>query len=288
VAAEAGFLRRMDGLIEFSKERAQRCRADIDADRREAVEPVVLESALETARVTADLLHTLGVLTAKTTGSATLSGRVGMPKIEHSSMSRLPAKVMLLGTVFSTLTEPDGSFSFRHLPPGEYRLVVSVPGEVSGVQLVNLAAGTPVMLDPIDLSHGADGNLVRNPTLALRWVSPDGFDNWMLHPPPARLAAKTAMRDWEGDWIPLQPGMSYRLTVRWRRNTDSANESQILFRTKSDPDFQTPATEYQAVASGTNEAVIVGSPEAAWVQVCIRTPQSPDTVLDSISLRLMP
>ena len=74
-SAEAGFLSRMDGLIEFSKERAARCRADVDADRREPVEPVVLESALETARVTADLLHTLA---ACRTFSATKEGVSGL------------------------------------------------------------------------------------------------------------------------------------------------------------------------------------------------------------------
>ena len=179
-AAEAGFLRRMDGLIAFSKERAERCRSDLDADRLEAVEPVVLESALETARVTADLLHTLGVLAAKAPGGASLSGQVLGPKVDHAALARLPAKVVLLGTAYSTLTASDGSFSFRQVPPGEYQLVVSALGRVSEPKTVKLSGTASVALDPIDLTPGADGNLVRNGTLALRWVSGDAFDHWSM------------------------------------------------------------------------------------------------------------
>ncbi len=59
-----GFLHRMDRLIEFSKLRAERAKPFVLADDRAATEPIVLESALETSRVVADLLHTLGQLAA--------------------------------------------------------------------------------------------------------------------------------------------------------------------------------------------------------------------------------
>jgi hypothetical protein len=285
VEAEAGFLRRMDGLIAFSKERAQRCRADLDADRREAVEPVVLESALETARVTADLLHTLGVLATNSIGDATLTGKVIAPKIANTALSRLPAKVVVLGTTFSTLTEPDGAFSFRHLPAGEYRLVVSAPGRVSEVQSVKLNAGSAVALNPVDWSCGADGNLVRNGTLVLRWVSAAGFDHWSLRSPPGKLAAKTPMRDWEGEWIPLQSGVTYQLSARWKTSATDAGGTQVFLRTKAKPDYISPPTESAPVIPGTEEVLITGSPEAAWAQVCIRTPVSPDAVLEKVSLR---
>src|SRR4051794_28079901 len=62
VSALAGLMRRMDGLIEFSKKRGKSLVTSVLIGRRTAVEPVVLESALETSRVTADLLHTLGYL----------------------------------------------------------------------------------------------------------------------------------------------------------------------------------------------------------------------------------
>src|SRR5258706_35214 len=60
--AVEGLLRRMDELIEFPKLRGQRLRVLVETGNRTATEPVVLESALETSRVTADLLHTLGQL----------------------------------------------------------------------------------------------------------------------------------------------------------------------------------------------------------------------------------
>jgi hypothetical protein len=284
-SAEAGFLRRMVGLIEYSKERAQRCRADVDGDRRAAVEPVVLESALETARVTADLLHTLGVLAAKAAGDATLTGKVIVPKIEQATMSRLPAKVVLLGTSYSTLTEPDGTFTFRHLPAGEYRLVVIAPGRVSQAKPVSLAAAATVTLEPVDLSQGTDGNLVRNGTLALRWVSAEAFDHWSLRSPPGKLAAKTPVRDWDGEWIPLQSGVTYHLTARWKATAEDANGPQVFLRTKAKPDGGSITTDSAPVVRGTKEVAVIGSPEAAWAQVCIRTSQAPDTVLEAVSLR---
>jgi hypothetical protein len=286
-AAEAGFLHRMDGLIEFSKERAQRCRADLDADRRQLVEPVVLESALETARVTADLLYTLGVLAAKSSGGAALTGKVIVPRIDDVSLSRLPAKVILLGTAFSTLTEPDGSFSFQHLPVGEYRLVASAPGRVSEAKTVKLTT-EPAVLEAVDLSRDATGNLVRNSTLTLRWISSEGFDDWSLRAPPGKLAAKTPMRDWEGEWIPLQNGATYQLAARWKTSAADAGVSQVFVRTKAKPAYDSLPTESAPVIPGTKEIVITGNPEAAWAQVCIRSPLPPDAVLESVSLRSTP
>src|SRR5436853_6905425 len=58
-AATRGFEERMAGLIAFSKQRAERLYPFIRASDRAGAEPIALESANETARVTADLLHTL-------------------------------------------------------------------------------------------------------------------------------------------------------------------------------------------------------------------------------------
>ena len=277
--AEAGYLQRMDGLIAFSKERAQRCRADLDADRRDAVEPVVLESALETARVTADLLHTLGVLAAQPASGSTLTGKIIGPKIDHISLSRLPVKIILVGTLYSTLTGPDGSFSFQHLPTGDYKYVISAPGYVSEPQSVCVnTAG--LALYPIDLSAQGDGNLIRNPSFALRWVKPDGFDHRNFRSYFAKLASKTPERDWEGEWIPLQKDVQYQLTAKWK-----AGDGRVFVRTKAKPEYGSLATDSAALSPGVQEVIVTGTAEAAWAQVCIRAPQPPDVVLENVMLR---
>jgi len=285
VSAEAGFQRRMEGLIVYSKERAQRCRPDVDADRRDAVEPVVLESALETARVTADLLHTLGVLGCQKSAGSTLMGKVLGPKINHPSLSRLPAKVVLLGTLFSTLTEADGSFAFHGLPAGEYRVVVHAPGRATEPAVVKLTADSSATLPPVNLAADATSNLVRNPTLTLRWISPERFDDWSLRKPPGKLAAATPMRDWEGEWIPLQKGVAYRLTARWKGDGSDVSGSQVFVRTKAKPDFNSLPAESAPVTLETREIRVEGSPKAVWAQVCIRSAKSPDAVLELVEFR---
>jgi hypothetical protein len=286
-AAEAAFLRRMDGLIEFSKERAQRCRADIDADHREAVEPVVLESALETARVTADLLHTLGVLTAQSPGGTTLTGKVIAPKMTDPSLSRLPAKIILLGSNFSTLAEPDGSFVFRNLPAGEYRVVASVPSRVSEAKAVTLKSSASQDMGTMDLSGETDENLIRNSKFTLRWISDQGFDDWSLRNPPAKLGGKSPVRDWEGEWIPLRSGESYQLTAQWKAPA-GASDSQVFLRTKAKLVYGSLQTDSAPVTSENHEVSVTGSTDSAWAQVCIRSAQSPDAVLDTVRLRPLP
>jgi hypothetical protein len=73
--AVSGFEARMRELIEFSRLRAERLRPFIDAGDRKSCEPIVLESADESARVTADLLHTLLYLWS--TGPRTEKGSLG-------------------------------------------------------------------------------------------------------------------------------------------------------------------------------------------------------------------
>ena len=54
----------MQGLNEFSRLRSERLLPLIQANDRAHCEPIALESAAETARVAADTLHTLPVLSA--------------------------------------------------------------------------------------------------------------------------------------------------------------------------------------------------------------------------------
>lgn len=285
-SAEAGFLARMEGLIDFSKERFARCRADVDGDRREQVEPVVLESALETARVTADLLHTLGVLGARHSPSpgATLSGRVTPPKTNHPALDRLTAKIVLMGTDFSTLSAPDGSFIFRHLPAGKYTLVALVPGAASVPTPVSLEPDALVLPD-IALTAKAPGNLVRNGEFSLHWSDAGSPDHWSMKTPPGKLAAKTAVRDWDGEWLPLEMGVSYRLEALWKPPGNPEAEPQIFVRFKPATGVTASPSESEALASPASDLVLTGAPETAWAQICIRSVRPPGQVLDSVRFR---
>ena len=282
-SAEAGFIQRLEGLIAFSKQRAERCRADVEADRREPVEPIVLESALETARVTADLLHTLGVLEAKGNGDATLTGKVIAPKLDHPQLSRLPVKVILRDTLYSTLTSEDGSFSFAPLPAGEYHPVISALGVVKELPPVKLSAGASVTLETVDLSAEADGNLIRNPDFKLRWVSTEGFDHWNSRMPSGRLGGPKPVREWEGEKIPLQAGVTYRLTVRWKSEVPTTEAPDVFVRTKAKPTYDSPPTESPVLTRSTAEQTITGSADAAWAQVIIRTRESPGLQIEAVS-----
>ena len=283
-AAEAGFLARMDGLIEFSKERAARCRAEVDADRREPVEPVVLESALETARVTADLLHTLGVLAARPASGASLSGTVALQKNNHPSLDRLPAKVVLLGTDFSTLTAPDGSFAFRHLPEGDYKLVALAPGATSAPMAVSLRSGG-FILPQLALSAAASGNLLRNGDFLLQWSGADALDHWSMKTPPGKLAAKTSVRDWDGEWLPLEKGVSYRLEAHWKKSAPQAESPLVFVRLKPAASGPAVPTETEPLNAPSDHITLNGTQEAAWAQVCIRAAQAPQEGLESVQFR---
>ncbi|MBX7211589.1 MAG: hypothetical protein K1X78_25000 [Verrucomicrobiaceae bacterium] len=283
-SAEAGFIRRMEGLIDFSKQRAERCRADVEADRREPVEPMVLESALETARVTADLLHTLGVLTAKGNGDSTLKGKVIAPKLDHPQLSRLLVKIVLRDTLYSTLASEDGTFSFAPLPAGEYHPVISAPGVVKDLPPVKLSAGSSIALDAVDLSAKTDGNLLRNPDFKLRWVSAEGFDHWNSRMPSGRLGGPKPVREWEGEKIPLQPGITNRLTVRWKSSAPAAEAPEVFVLTKAKPAYDSPPTDSAMLTPGKTELTVTGSADAAWGQVIIRTRGAPDTHIESVSL----
>ena len=283
-SAEAGFLSRMDGLIEFSKERAGRCRADVDADRREPVEPVVLESALETARVTADLLHTLGVLAAKPAAGAPLTGTVGWQKGSHPTLDRLPAKVVLLGTDFSTLTGPDGAFVFRHLPEGDYQLVALAPGATSAPAAISVKGGG-LTLPEMALVANTPGNLLRNADFRLHWSAAEALDHWTMKTPPGKLAAKTPVRDWDGEWLPLEKGAAYRLEARWKKGVTGVEDALVFVRLKPAPSGPAVPTESEPLSAKADHITVHATAEAAWAQVCIRAAQAPEQVLETVQFR---
>lgn len=284
-SGEAGLLQRMDGLIEYSKERALRCRADVMADRRPPVEPVVLESALETARVVADLLHTLGTLAPSRAQGSSLTGVVIRPQLQSPELAKVPAKIVLLGTRFSTLTDPAGAFEFHHLPAGRYEAVASVPGRVTAATPVNLPPNGTVRLETINLSEAGGGNLLRNPHFHLRWVAPNQADGWTQTWRPGRPVSATGPKDWDGEWIPLQNGVTYQLAAQWKANPSEDPHRSVGLRTKGRTN-DSPTVTHPAAVTPTNRLVtITGSEELAWVTVSVRGLQPPWELLESVTLK---
>ena len=157
--AEAGFLRRMAGLVTFSKARAERALPLVSQPKpdRVKVEPIILESALESARVTADVLYTLFTLgLGPQPQGASLVGTVTAATLPLRDNHG--ARIVLLGTDFATLaTTADprpsalqwgGTYELRNLPPGDYRVLAYRTGsQVRVSKPVHLESGKPTRLD---------------------------------------------------------------------------------------------------------------------------------------------
>jgi hypothetical protein len=126
------------------------------------------------------------------------------PLAEHRL---LPAKLVLLGTDYSTLSESvsDGSFDYSgsfflsHLPPGHYRAAVERPGsETLFLAEFILQAGHECTMNlTLAPSHG---NLVQDPEFSLHWVRPDAPDHWHYEP---------GKKSWLSDNIPVVAGNHY-------------------------------------------------------------------------------
>jgi hypothetical protein len=220
-AAVAGFLRRMDGLIAFSRERGLRLRKQVEAGERAEVEPVVLESALETSRVVADLLHTLGTLAAAPSkDGATLRGRIRSKAAP--GLEKVGAKVMIDGTLYSTLADADGAYELRNLPAGKLRLLILRAGNETAEAEVALEKGGTAVKDIEMSGSGAAGSLLRNGDFRIQWANPKAPDCW--------YRTKDA---WEGEPLPVVAGRKFRLRVEWKDG--AKGDVQIRWREGSAP-----------------------------------------------------
>lgn len=268
--ALAGFLRRMDGLIAYSKERGDRCRPLVLADKRAEVEPIVLESALETSRVVADLLHTLG----KKAGIR----RVGMPyslNIGPAGNPRLPAKVVILNTPYSTLAAEDGTYRFTGLPLlGNHWVVAFRDGNQSSRLMIRFELAKPDFVleigDPqVPSPPSHPRNLVRNSDFRVQWLEHDATDCW--------YPTKTA---WEGDLVPLKDGARYTLRLNWQAQPGPGD---VVLRFRQNTNLGLPPVD-AAFKPGTTEHAFTGSDKLKWAQILIRTTNSPTTLLKSVAI----
>lgn len=265
--ALAGFLKRMDGLIAYSKERGDRCRPLVLADKRAEVEPIVLESALETSRVVADLLHTIGALVPVSKGRS--SPTVGRPSIAPYGNDRLPIKVVLMGTKYSTLSDPASIIAFHDLPRDKCLFIAFRDGPWMAHKYVDLAkfdgAGSP----HLSVSHW-EPNMVRNSAFEIRWLSKDAPDCW--------YPTKTA---WEGDLIPLKDGARYTLRLNWQAQP-GPGDVVLRFRPNTHPGL--PVVDTAPFKPGTTEHTFTGTDKMKWAQILIRTTNAPTSLLKSVAI----
>ena len=226
--AVAGLRRRMDGLIARNAAIAREMVPYAQANDRAHVEPLALDCAAETARVTADVIHTLLVLSQKPTPAETGSVVAGITAPALTEHPLLPAKLILLGTNFSTLSSLDysssrqyaGTFFLRNIPAGTYRVAIERPGaETLFVSSLTVRKGEEARVSWHLQPTSPPENLVQNSAFALRWLSPSAPDHWH-HDPQCRC--------WLSDNIPVSHGNVYRAYIVPSGNSDRAVSLQWM------------------------------------------------------------
>lgn len=210
-----GMLARIAEVVKFSTERADRALPLVSAESpdRAQVEPIILESALESARLTADVLHTVFTLgTAPQEEGASLSGTVTAAELPGNNDHG--ARIVLVGTDYCTLATTvaapsagaawQGAYEFHHLPAGDYRVLAYRVGSQQAIsEPVTLAKGRPAQLDfSLALTEPA-GNLVDNPDSRVRSLQEDVPDHW-------KVGDTEAGRLWTASPIRTRPNQSYR------------------------------------------------------------------------------
>ncbi len=267
-----GLEKRMKELIDFSRPRGQRLTTPVLLGNRKTVESVSLECALETSRVTADLLHTLGLL-AKTNvdGGGAVLGRVqfkAAPRYE-----RVPARVVIPGTPYATLTDDDGRFTFRNLPAGTYQTFAFAAGCQTTNRPVVVRSGAETEWE-VTLASG--GSLVRNGDFAIHWIQRDAPDCWY-----------STSQAWEGEVIALQAGRRYRLRVDFQPGTTGS----VMVRWSREVPYDLPQNvkvphiEAKPIRPGDPEMVFTASEAMGLLQVSIRTGR-PESVCRRIQLEM--
>lgn len=222
-----GLLTRLNGLIAFSAIRAERMLPYAAANDRSRLDAPALESAGETARVTADTIHTLlHLANTAGTGGASLIAGIAAPAIE--GLENLPAKITFAGTEYSTLSTQSlpafgayrGVFSLRGIPPGVYRVTVERAGsEMLHVDALTLKTGEIVRANWTLSASEVSGNLALNPRLELRWATKDAPDHWHFD---------GGKSQWISDNIPVTPGREYRIGCERKEGAGAGVELQWM------------------------------------------------------------
>lgn len=205
-----GLMDRLDKLVAFSVERGQKMLPLVKKgeSERPKVEPLVLECAIETAKVVADTLYTLFTLglQGKDEGAG-VKGVINFPEfpfhkekgariilLDNYKYSKLLGSVTegellyLSSTEYSTHTDKDGRYEFRNLPEGEYRLLVERVGAQTKISdPIKLEKGKFVTLNLSLSPTTPPRNFVRNSDFKVYSYSKEMPDWWFKKTPAGML-----------------------------------------------------------------------------------------------------
>ncbi len=218
-----GFVNRMEKLVAFAKVRALKLKPLVENLTERVNQPLELECALETARVTTDVVHTLFTLglAEPIEPGCILAGKIQAPP--PAGYARVPARILLANTTFATTADADGSFRFRHLPAGNYKVWIQATGyDVKEISSVALRSEKPTHLKVELQPDAVPGNLVRNPRFQLCWLKPGQPNGWTRDPLKAGRWASALIRVPVDQkcrlQVTFQPGKEAPVAVRWRAN----------------------------------------------------------------------
>jgi hypothetical protein len=268
--AARGLIARMNGLIAFAKPHGSKLRTSVILVNRRAVAEGSLQCANECARVTADVLHTLGTLAARQPAHGfELSGHVKASAASPSA--HFAPRLVIQGTNISTVTDNDGFFRLRGVSSGSHRISVITPGsEVFETNLNVTASMTNLVFSPVP-----SGNLVRNGEFASHWLVTNAPDCWMK-----------VGSFWEGEVLALQPGTLYRIRAEFLTNSSAevgvywaAQQPFVIPKPLRIPRYQT-----QRLSRVEPEMVLRGSTNAALMLLTVRTRAHPTNEIRRISV----
>jgi hypothetical protein len=220
------------------------------------------------------VIHTLLALSRQpeSAADANLYARVAAPSV--AGLESLPAKLILLDTLYSTMSEPlairpgryEATFQLRHLPPGTYYPVVYRVGCLPlFAKPVVLKAGASVEAEwNLEASMPA-GNLVRNADFKIRWSSKDRPEHWQYNGSKAW---------WVSDNIRIEAGRKYRAVVA------PANSQTALVWLRR----EWPQELGEPVNLSAAETPLTAPPQAAYARIIIRGRATLSANLKNIAL----
>ena len=265
-SAVAGFQKRLQDLVDFSRPRGVRLEPIAKAGNRAAGEPIEMECAEECARTVADVLRTLSAVAfSGRQGGAGLEGRIESRDVQ--GLAKVPAKVILLGTPYSTLTDEQDRYVFRNLPPGSYTIAVLRAGNALGRGDATLSVGRTTTKDFLLGPAAVPGNLLRNSDFQVHWVQRDAPDGW------AREEGKEGR--WLSEAFPVNPGRTYRLVVEWT----GQQAGEVFLRWQDTVQRRGEKVKMDAPLARDKREQVYDPPAGyKFARVVIRTPGDPSSV----------